>query len=246
MARKTLSGCSIVLTREREANAELAAMLHEAGAHVEICPLIRIVPPEDDAAIRKATRSLNDYRWIVLTSSNAVRPWLAGCSARVACVGEATARAARKAGARVALVSAVASAAGLMNKLAPEISAGDRVLWPRGELAPMAIKDGLRKLGAVVDDPIAYRNLPDAEGAREMCRLIRAGGVQAVAFASASAVNVAAGACADALSSVHVYVIGPATAGAAAKAGLKIHGQAADASARGLAEAILAGESRGE
>ncbi|WFR68638.1 uroporphyrinogen-III synthase [Curtobacterium flaccumfaciens] len=101
------------------------------------------------------------YGWLVVTSATAVRvvagrvPCLPS-DVRVACVGEATARAARDAGWRVDVVPADASAAGLVGALPAD---ADRVLYPRSEIAASTLVDGLRARGIDVDDVVAYRTV---------------------------------------------------------------------------------------
>lgn len=241
----------VALTRESEANAELAALLAHAGAEVLDCPLIRIVPPRDPAPLRAALQRLAAYDWLILTSANAARAVLQGAlparnGPRIACVGEGTAGAVRHAGWRVDLVPRQATREALQAAVAAVGVSGARILWPRSEIAPPGFREALQAAGATVDDPAAYGNQPDAEGAKKLRGLLEQGLVDAVAFASASAARNAIAACGELLVSARLYAIGPATARVLREAGLKIAGEAADQSASGLAQVILAGESRGE
>lgn len=244
MAQKTLGGVHIALTRESESNAELASLLAGAGAEIHDCPLIRITPPADSAPLLKALARVDDYDWLVLTSANAARAVFAHCrpeTARVACIGPAAARLASEAGVKVALQPGKAHTKGMLEALAKVGVQGTTILWPRSELAPDTLKQGLMALGAAVDDPAAYGNEPDAKGFAEFTRLLRAGILHAVAFASPSAVATAAGAIVG--SAVHCYSIGPSTTRSLRMLGVECT-EAKDHSAEGLAAAIIAGEAR--
>ncbi len=246
MAQGTLGRLRIALTREREANAELAALLRAAGATTFEFPLIRILPPRDPAPLESALQAIDRYDWLVLTSGNAAQGVFSRVGStgrvRIACVGEAAAAVVRAAGAEVALLPERATSKGMLEALGAAGVDGAKVLWPRSELAPPTLKEGLTALGAQVDDPIAYRNEPDHDGAAELKRLLQSDALDAIAFASASAATNALAAVGDLLAGMRVYSIGPTTSQALRQAGVKIASEAADHSARGLADVIIAGE----
>ncbi len=248
MGHRTLSGLHIALTRESEANAELAEVLARQGASSYDCPLIRIVPPDDPAPLLEALKQIDAYEWLVLTSVNAARAVLSRAkpspALRIGCVGSATSEFVRSHGLTVTLQPARAHSKGMLEALAEVGVQGASVLWPRGDAAPTTLKDGLQALGAVVDDPIAYRNVPDVAGLESLSNLLRAGTLHAIAFASSSAAENASAAMADGLKLLRIYSIGPSTSRTLEAAGLQLAGEAADHSAQGLAQVIIAGESQ--
>lgn len=250
MAHRTLSGLHIALTRESEANAELAGMLAQQGATVHDCPLIRIQPPDDPAPLLEALEHIDQYDWLVLTSVNAARAVLSRAkpapALRIACVGSATSAFVAEHGLRVTLRPARAHSKGMLEALAEVGVQGASVLWPRANAAPATLREGLQALGAVVDDPVAYCNVPDVAGLESLSSLLRAGALHVIAFASSSAAENAATAVADGLKSVRVYSIGPSTSRTLEAAGIQVAGEAADHSARGLAQVIIAGETQRE
>jgi uroporphyrinogen-III synthase len=247
MGQKTLSGMRIALTRDTAANAPLRALLETEGAAVYDCPLIRILPPVDGAPLRLCLHNIHTYDWVVLTSANAARAVaevLRGV--RVAVIGAAPQQITEVAGARVELVAERATGKGMLEALLASGVTGARILWPRSELAPLTLMQGLQAHGATVDAPVAYRNIPDDEGAAELKRLLLAGQLDAIAFASASAVHNAVAAVGQRLHYVRLYAIGPMTSQAIREVGLSIAGESADHSVHGLAQAIIAGESQRE
>jgi len=71
--KRPLFGKRIVVTRPLEQCDALAGPLMELGAEVLVQPAIRIEPPEDWSAVDAALARLNDFDWIVFSSSNGVR-----------------------------------------------------------------------------------------------------------------------------------------------------------------------------
>src|SRR5258706_4371231 len=69
---RPLFGKRILVTRPRDQAAELVDLLESFGAEAVESPLIRIVPPEDDAPLDEACANLGAFDWIVFSSANAV------------------------------------------------------------------------------------------------------------------------------------------------------------------------------
>ena len=229
-----LRGLSVAVTRPEDDAGELADLLERAGAVPVVIPLTRILPPVDDGPLRRAVANADAYDWIIFTSARAVRafgavvaPELPGrLRARIAAVGPATA-------------AAVHALTGRAPDVVPERSTGAsivpallehgpvrhaRVLWPRAETPRPELPAALLDAGVALDDPIAYRTLPDPAAARHLADLAVAGRIDAITFTAPSAVECLA----DALDQrarprCLVAVIGPATADAARARGFEVH-----------------------
>lgn len=97
-AQRPLAGWRVWLSRPAHQTAEWAAGLKAAGAWVEVEPLIRIVPADDDAETGLALAAAERADIVIATSPNAIRavqrlrPQFAPTGALFA-VGDATARA---------------------------------------------------------------------------------------------------------------------------------------------------------
>jgi uroporphyrinogen-III synthase len=242
MAQETpspLQGKRIALTRPEW--PELATLLERNSARVAHIPLIRIAPPAKDELAELAS---NAYQWVAFTSANAVhavatsaggRALVAG--ARVACVGVATAEAARDAGWPVDLQPQRPHVKGMLEAFSA-ISGGGRVLFPRGELAPSTLAEGLKALGFSVDDPVVYRTVPDMDGMKQLAQEI--GALDAVVLASPSAVHNAAEACGAALHKPALFSIGPSTSAALGGHKLRPAGEALEPTAEAMLQAMLA------
>ena len=115
---------------------------------------------------------------------------------------------------------------------------------PRAADGRPELCDGLRAAGAEVADPIAYRTVTAAPGSlAALGALLRQGRVDAVTFASPSAVRgVVAGLGADAgrLAGVLLGAIGPTTAEALAAAGFTPGLMPGEHTAVALAEVVAA------
>ena len=209
---------------------------------------MRIAAPDDPRPFHDALRSLSAYDWLLLTSANAVhalanaiRPAGAGLPAtlQLASAGPATTEAIRSLlpGRPVtAEATGAYGSHGLARALALVNVTGARMLFPVSDLSPATLADALRARGANVDVVVAYRTtVPD--GAGERLRGALDAGVDAVTFASPSAVEAFAllgGPGRD----IAAVVIGPSTASAAEAAGFVVAAMAEEATGEGLANAV--------
>lgn len=244
-----LAGLRIAVTRAPDQAVGLAGLLAAEGAHVATFPLIRIEAVLPAAELAAALRARPD--WVVFTSANAVRVCAAALEAEgatladvlagagIAVVGPATAEAAGEQGLPIDAMpetyvgDAMAAAMG-----GPEALRGRRVLWPRAEAARETVAATIREAGAIVTAPVAYRSVPDREGAESLARSILQRDVDVVTFTSPSCVRSLA-AVLPRLEGVTVAAIGPITADAATGAGYPVHVIAVDHTADGLAHALV-------
>jgi uroporphyrinogen-III synthase len=154
-----------VVTRAEHQAAGLAAAFEEAGATVEILPLLEVVPAADPLPLERAVAELFIYDWVVFTSANAVEAFLPLASPlptllQAAAVGPATAEALRAWGIDPHLTASRADAEGLAAELAPQV-AGRRVLLPQAADARPALLTGLTAAGAEAVAVVAYdKRLP--------------------------------------------------------------------------------------
>lgn len=253
--RRSLVSKRVVVTRAEAQAAPLLEALRAEGAVPITAPAIRVLAPDDPAPLDEAARTLEEFRWLVCTSTNAVRALVraraqvgaAGTwpsTTRVAAVGTATAQALRDAGLVVDFTPSSALADALAREL--PVMTGDRVLWPRGDLADTALADTLRARGAGVTAPIAYRTVADV-ALLGIVDALRDGRVDAVTFTSASTVrHVVEGLTAAGIDLAHpgsaprplVVCIGPVSAAAARECGLTVDAVADPHDDHGLIAAL--------
>lgn len=197
-----LTGRTILITRTIEQSAEVRRALEERGANVVILPMIEFAPPEDYGPLDAALRGISDFRWLFLTSQNAVRALTdraeqLGISlpertrgVRIAAVGPATAEAANRAGLRVTYTALKHQGTSLATELSGEVP-GWQVLLPRGDRANPVLPEMLQHMGAQVTEIVAYRTMsvPEAEGVGGSSTDSVTGDIDAVLFFSPSAVE---------------------------------------------------------
>ncbi|HEX6941114.1 MAG TPA: uroporphyrinogen-III synthase [Longimicrobiales bacterium] len=261
-AGRPLGGLRVVVTRPREQAGEFIAALERSGAEPLVFPATRIVPPADPEPLRRAVRNVVAYDWIVFTSANGVRSfWQAleeeGAGARdlagvrFACVGPSTAAALAERGAEAdvvppryvggAIADALAAAhgsAGVAGGGAAPLS-GVRVLLPLAAGAADVLEAGLMARGARVDRVEAYRSVPDLADAEGLRRKLAAGGVDVVTFTSPSTVEAFVDAVGADTGGAIVAVIGPVTADAARRRGLRVEVVASEHTTAGLVRALM-------
>jgi uroporphyrinogen-III synthase len=251
-----LLGRTIVVTRgEKPGGDPLATRLRELGAEVLEVPSIALAPPASWRPLDDALGALASFAWVAFASANAVERTVAravelgvslpaGAPPRIAVVGPATAE--RLAGSwRIPdLVPASARGDALAAALAAEGIRGRRVLVPRAAEGRPELVDGLAAAGAEVVAPVAYRTVPAAAEARApLADALRRGAVDAVAFASPSAVRsvtASLGGETARLAGVALAAIGPTTADALRREGLAVAIEPPRSTAHDLAEAIAA------
>ncbi len=251
---RPLVGRRIAVTRAREQAGELVRELEALGAEVVSAPTIRIEPLADLEPLRAALARLNEYRWVVFTSQNAVQivfdrlvEW--GVSPDdfggrgIAAIGPATADSLAARGVRVDVMPDGYVAESLVEALASECDLrGARVLLPRAERAREALPEGLRARGAVVDVIPVYRTLPALGDGAALADEILAGRIDVVTFTASSTVRhfvESVGREAAASGRFGGAAIGPITAATAKEYGIPVVIEALEYTTDGLVDALV-------
>jgi uroporphyrinogen-III synthase len=159
-----LSSGAVVLTRQPQDNAALAAELRARDVDVIELPCIRIAPLADPAPLEREVASLRAHDTLVLTSPagvDAVASLGRTVECGVAVIGQATALRARRAGMSVVFVAPHHTSAALGRSL--PLPDGDVVL-ARSDLAHGELPRILRERGARVREVIAYRTVAEVSG----------------------------------------------------------------------------------
>ena len=218
VARGTLAGRRVVVTRAAEDAGELEALLSARGATPVRFPCIAFEDGPDLERIVQRVRERPDL--VVVSSPHAARrlvELIGEISSPLAAVGAATA--ALLPG-NVTVPEAGAGAEALLTALAPRVR-GKRVLLPRAEQGTPALADGLRHAGAIVEELTLYRTVTPRTADLTALR-----GADAVTFASGSAVRgfVQLAGVAEA-NRCAVACIGASTARDALAAGIRVDAQ---------------------
>jgi uroporphyrinogen-III synthase len=226
---RPLDGRRILLCRPRAQAGDFETRVRALGGEPAVASAIAIVPPETWTVVDAALRRIETYDAIAFTSANAVESLAERADAigvsretignrRLAAVGRATAAAVGTALRAPDFVPTTHSAEALALELT-DIE-DSRVFFPCGDLAVDALPSGLRRRGAFVDEVVVYRTVPGEDIAAIVARL-RTRAVDAVLFASASAVRFVSDAIGVWPTGILAACIGPTTADVARAGGFE-------------------------
>ena len=250
---RPLAGKRIVVTRTRRQAGALSARLAALGADVFEIPTIRTEPPADLRGFAELVRDAHTYDWVLFTSPNGVSAFFEWFyklyedardigGARIAAVGPATAARVREFHLKVDLRPEEAVAEALVTALEKEHGSVEnlKILLVRPEVTREVITPTLEKKGAIVDEAIAYRTVPEtAAGDRTGgIERFRREGAEMVTFASSSAVDNFFALELPLPAGVKYASLGPITSGTLRARGLQADVESRQASLDAFAKAI--------
>jgi uroporphyrinogen III methyltransferase / synthase len=192
-----LFGKRIAVTRTRPQAGELTKKLRELGADAFEMPTIRIEPAPDKREFYELVAYTHTYDWLVFTSPNGAEAFFAAFyelyqdarslgGVRIAVVGPATAAKVRENRFEVDLQPEKHLSTEILPALQKETTVENlKILLVRGESADRELPKALSRLGAIVDEAIAYRTVPENESNDGIDRFRREG-ADMVTFTSAS------------------------------------------------------------
>jgi uroporphyrinogen III methyltransferase/synthase len=197
---RPLFGKRVVVTRTREQAGALSHSLRRLGADVIELPTIRIEAPEDRRGFAELVTHAHEYDWIVFTSPNGVQRFFDAFFAvyedarslgnpRIAAIGNGTAAAIRQYRIGVDLIPERFVAEGLVDAFRKESVENLTVLWVKAAESRETVGEGLTALGAIVDECIAYRTVPESDDPTGGLARIAEHGAEVITFTSASTVD---------------------------------------------------------
>jgi uroporphyrinogen III methyltransferase / synthase len=247
--KRPLFGRRIVVTRASAQATGLRDALAELGADVVELPAMRI-EPIDDAGLPALLGRIGDFDWVVFTSQNAVRlVWealratgrdaRAFANAKIACVGKSTSDALLACGLAADVVPERFVAEGVLEAMASRDDVRQsRVLYLAAEGAREVLPNGLRALGCDVEVVRVYRSVSDTVDGSALRAELADAALDAVIFASASAVRGYVDVVgAELARAVPAVSIGPVTSEAVRAAGITLGAEASEASMAALVAA---------
>jgi uroporphyrinogen III methyltransferase/synthase len=243
IAGQPLADRTVVITRARDQANEFATALEQLGARVLVCPTIEITDSDSYERLDEAIDHLYGYDWLLFTSVNGVDYFFRRFFARghelpevdalrVCAIGEATTEKLREFRIHVDVVPTEFKAEGVFAALEQFVGGKERLqglnfLIPRAAVARDYLPRTLEAAGARVDAVAAYKTVvpPDIDRARLAAML--SGGVDCIAFTSASTVKNLARLfdthdLSDTLADVAVAAIGDITAQTVVEHGLQV------------------------
>jgi len=249
--KRPLFGRRIVVTRTRRQAGALSAKLLLLGADVIELPTIRIELPEDLMEFGELVRDAYQYDWLVFTSPNGVTAFFDMFfklyqdsrnigNVRIAAIGPGTAQRIRDYHLTVDVQPDDFIAEAVVESLRQFESVENlKFLLVRAENTRDVLPKRLTQLGAIVDEAIAYRTVPETQddtGARER---FERDGADLVTFTSSSTVTNFLALKLPWPRNLRTASIGPITSETMRQAGLKVDVEAIRHDIDGLVEAIV-------
>jgi uroporphyrinogen III methyltransferase / synthase len=248
--KRPLLGKKIVVTRTRKQASTLSSKLRALGAHVIELPTIRIEPPSDLREFGELVQHAHIYDWIVFTSANGVEAFfdiffklyddsreIGG--ARIAAIGPVTAQRVKDFHLHVDLQPKEFVAEEVVREFKKQGSIENlRILLVRAEKARDVLPKEFSALGAIVDEAIAYRTVPETRDTSGARRQLAKDGADLITFTSSSTVENFLALGLPWPKGMQVASIGPITSQTARDNGLKIDVEAKRHDIDGLLDAI--------
>ncbi len=245
---RPLFGKRIVVTRTRQQAGVLSKNLAQLGADIIELPTIRIEPPKDLQAFGQLVMDCHTYDWIVFTSPNGVDHFFEMFyklyndarsigGAKIAAIGPGTADKIKSFHLAVDLLPEEFVAEGLIKAFRKESVENLTMLWIRADETREIISKELSAMGAIVDEAVAYRTVPEDQNHDAILRF-KEEGADVITFTSASTVEHFLNLKLPLPAGLKIASIGPVTSKAIKKAGLKIDIEAKDSTIAGLVAAI--------
>lgn len=247
-----LQGKRILVTRTRQQASDLTKRLKALGAEVVEFPTIQIEAPTDFSEIDPRLHHLKEMQHIIFTSVNGVQAFFhrlkalkidirAIGEAKIYAIGSATKEALEEKGILVDRIPEVYTAEGILEAVKDIIKEGDRVLLPRADIARKALTEGLKQMGAVVEEIDIYRTTIPISRREDLLELLKTP-VDYITFTSSSTVRnfieILGEENRPLMESSKLAVIGPITGKTAKDLGLQIDIEAETYTIEGLVKSI--------
>ncbi len=249
--QRPLFGKRIVVTRSRKQSSALSGKLRILGADVYELPTIRIEPPENLRDFGELVRDAFQYDWLIFTSVNGVEAFFdmfyrlyndsrSIGNVKIAAIGPATAQRIKDFHLAVDLQPKEYVAEAIISELL-EFGSVDNLkfLLARAQGAREFLSKRLTELGAIVDEAIAYRTVPETADPSGGLDRFRAEGADLITFTSSSTVENFLVLQLRLPGTLKTASIGPITSETMRKNGLKVDVEAAKYDIDGLVDAIV-------
>ncbi|MBV9876649.1 MAG: uroporphyrinogen-III C-methyltransferase [Verrucomicrobia bacterium] len=248
---RPLFGRRIVVTRTRQQAGALSARLRSLGADVTELPTIKIAPPENLMEFGELVRDSFQYDWVVFTSPNGVTAFFdlffklyddarALGNARIAAIGPGTAKRVKDFHLAVDLQPEEAVAERLVEAFQQHESVENlKFLLVRAANARDVLPKRLTQMGAIVDEAIAYRTVPETDDITGAKKRFIDEGADLITFTSSSTVENFVAMKLPWPQGIKTASIGPVTSATMKQAGLNIDVEATQHDIDGLVDAIL-------
>jgi uroporphyrinogen III methyltransferase / synthase len=249
--QRPLFGRRIVVTRTRKQASALSGKLRALGADVYEIPTIRVEPPENLMEFGELVRDAFQYDWLIFTSVNGVDAFFdmfyrlyddsrSIGNVKIAAIGPATAQRVKDLHLAVDLQPKEFIAEAIINGLVELGSVENlKILVVRAFGAREVLPKRLAELGAIVDQAIAYRTVPETKDTSGALERFQAEAADLITFTSSSTVENFLALKLPWPPNMKTASIGPVTSETMRKHGLSVDVEAARYDVDGLVGAVL-------
>jgi uroporphyrinogen III methyltransferase/synthase len=248
--RRPLLGTSVMVTRAEGQAAVLLSMLAELGAEVIVQPAIRIADPEDWGPVDEALARLDQFQWLVFSSSNGVRYFLDRLKStgrdlralrdlRLAAIGPGTAEELASYHLRVDLVPDQFRAEALAESLEPAAARGEKFLLARASRGREVLAERLAAAGGHVEQVVVYRSTDVTQPDAEVFERLAGGGIDWVTVTSSAIAGSLVSMFGDALRHSRIVSISPVTSKVLSELGFSPDAEAGSYTMQGVVHAIV-------
>ncbi|MGC1480262.1 MAG: uroporphyrinogen-III C-methyltransferase [Chthoniobacterales bacterium] len=247
---RPLFGQTIAVTRTRKQAGALVTELRDLGADAYELPTIRIEPAPNKREFYESVAHAHSYDWLVFTSPNGVDAFFEAFytlykdarslgGVRIAAIGPATAARVNENRFAVDLQPEKYVAEEIVRAFQAEVTLDNlKILLARAEGAREVLAAELTTLGAIVDETVAYRTVPETGDPTGGVERFRTEGADWITFTSSSTAENFAALELPLPERLRTASIGPITSATMRKLGLDIDVEASVHDIPGLVAAI--------
>jgi len=241
---------TIAVTRGIEQAKDFSQLLEQYGAQVILFPTVEIIEPKTWSECDTAIAVMSTYAGIIFTSANAVKCFFHRAEyhlsieqmkkCRLYVVGEKTKSEIDRYGMETEKIPETFSAEQLAQEIVRKSVAGERFLFPKGNLAKSDIETALSSHGLRVDSITIYRTQepPFTDERKKMLKTIEEKANMITFFSPSSVAHYVLRATQQAIKNIDVAVIGQTTADAARREGMNLVLVSPHSTAEAFAKAI--------
>ncbi len=234
---KPLFGKNVVVTRAREQNSQLTAMIHDLGGHAIELPAIKIEEIENNEVLSQCIDHLKSYTYLVFTSQNTVGIFFKkleekGLDTRslghmkIAAVGPSTVSSLKSKGINPDIIPQRAVGEAVYESLKDILTSTDHILLPKSAIAREYLTEELRKICEVTAVSL-YHTVTEPIDKELLLNLLEQNEAHYITFTSSSTVTNLIKAIGteniNRLKSAKLISIGPVTSETIRKYGLEVY-----------------------
>ena len=190
-----LQNKKVLVPRETKQIKSFSEMVQKYGGIPVEVPLLAFKPIGLTKEIKGVINNLIQYDWIIFTSNVTVDTFFSFTKEnmtpfpKVATIGTKTAKVLLEKGLQVEFIPTEFVAETFVTEFLPYVQEGTRVLIPKGNLARSFISEGLKRIGAIVDEVIVYETYFPVESKGVLTQILIQDGLDVVPFTSPSTVD---------------------------------------------------------